>query len=164
VTDPRTLNELYFGMLDRYGPDTVAMRHRVGGEWTDITYRQLAERVRHVSLGLESLGVQPGERVAILSHNRPEWAITDLACLAARCTDVPIYPTLPAHQVAYILRDSGSRVVCCSTAGQLEKVLEVRGELPGLEHVVVFDELPSHPGVHTFSGLERRGTAGPTTP
>ena len=66
--------------------------------------------------------MRPGDRVAILSENRPEWAIADYACLAARCADVPIYPTLPAKQVEYILRDSGAVAVFVSTAAQLEKV------------------------------------------
>ena len=70
--------------------------------------------------------MRPGDRVAILSENRPEWAIADYACLAARCTDVPIYPTLPAKQAEYILRDSGAVAVLVSTAAQLDKVQAVR--------------------------------------
>ena len=85
------------------------------------------------------LGIQPGDRVAILSENRPEWAIADYACLTARCTDVPIYPTLPAKQVEYVLRDSGSVAVLVSTRHQLEKVLAIREHLPDLRHVIAFE-------------------------
>ena len=67
--------------------------------------------MQDLSIGLQELGVRRGDRVAILSENRPEWAIADYACLAARCTDVPIYPTLPAKQAEYILRDSGAVAV-----------------------------------------------------
>ena len=84
------------------------MRAKRGGRWTPISYRELAERVQDLSIGLQELGVRRGDRVAILSENRPEWAITDYACLAARAADVPIYPTLPTRQVEYILRDSGA--------------------------------------------------------
>ncbi|HEU4473733.1 MAG TPA: AMP-binding protein, partial [Gemmatimonadales bacterium] len=73
----------------------MALRAKRRGRWVDIGYRDMAEQVQDLSIGLQELGVRPGDRVAILSENRPEWAITDYACLAARCTDVPIYPTLP---------------------------------------------------------------------
>ena len=114
----------------------MALRAKRDGRWADISYRDLADRVQDLSIGLLELGVQPGDRVAILSENRPEWAIADYACLAARCTDVPIYPTLPAKQAEYILRDSGAVVVLVSTAAQLEKVLAVRAGLPALRHVI----------------------------
>jgi len=112
------------------------MRAKRGGRWIPIGYRELAEQVQDFSLGLLELGVRRGDRVAILSENRPEWAITDYGCLAARAADVPIYPTLPARQAEYILRDSGAVAVVVSTAAQLEKVRSVRTRLPGLAHVM----------------------------
>src|SRR3954449_3812489 len=115
------------------------MRARHDGRWIDITHRQLADRVRHLSLGLRSIGVEAGDRIAILSENRPEWAIADYACLAARCPNVPIYPTLPARQVEYILRDSGAVALLVSSIEQLEKVLAIRERLPALRHIVAFD-------------------------
>ena len=156
-TAPATLNELFLAGLARHRGRGDAMRAKRDGRWQPIGYGELHRRVQNVQAALRRLGVQPGDRVAILSENRPEWAITDFACLAARCTDVPIYPTLPAHQVAYVLRDSGSRVACCSTAEQLAKLLEVRGELPALEYIVVFDEVTVPEGVRTFGELERLG-------
>jgi long-chain acyl-CoA synthetase len=99
----------------------------------------VADQVQDLSLGLLELGLRPGDRVAILSENRPEWAIADYACLAARCTDVPIYPTLPARQVEYILRDSGAAAILVSTDAQLEKILAVREHVPGLRQVIGFD-------------------------
>jgi long-chain acyl-CoA synthetase len=99
----RTLTELYFGALERFGTRPVVFRAKRDGQWSELSYQQLADKVQDLSLGLLELGVRPGDRVAILSENRPEWAIADYACLAARCTDVPIYPTLPAKQVEYTL-------------------------------------------------------------
>jgi long-chain acyl-CoA synthetase len=96
------------------------MRAKRDGRWEELSYRGLADRVQDLSLGLGELGVKPGDRVAILSENRPEWAIADYACLAARCTDVPIYPTLPAAQVEYILRDAGAAVAQVCSATHLE--------------------------------------------
>src|ERR671935_1907520 len=108
MATPDTLNQLYFGTLERFGSRPVALRSKRAGRWMDLSYRDVASQVQDLSIGLLELGVRPGDRVAILSENRPEWAITDYACLAARAADVPIYPTLPARQVEHILRDSGA--------------------------------------------------------
>jgi long-chain acyl-CoA synthetase len=137
----------------------VALRAKRGGRWVDIGYREMAEQVQDLSIGLQELGVRPGDRVAILSENRPEWAIADYACLAARCTDVPIYPTLPSRQAQYILRDSGSVAILVSSAAQLDKVMAIRGQLPALAHVIVLDEDASGSGVLRFGDVLRRGRA-----
>ena len=107
----RTLTELLFGALDRFGSRPVAMRAKQGGGWIELSYRDLADRIQDLSLGLLEIGIRPGDRLAILSENRPEWAIADYACLAACCADVPIYPTLPARQIEQNLADSGAVAV-----------------------------------------------------
>ncbi|MGI8510413.1 MAG: AMP-dependent synthetase/ligase, partial [Gemmatimonadaceae bacterium] len=103
------------------------------------------------------LGAQPGDRVAILSENRPEWAIADFACLTARLTDVSIYPTLPAAQVEYVLRDSGATVIFVSSAEQAAKISAVRDRLPALKHMISFDALASDQAQFSFAELERLG-------
>ncbi len=138
----------------------MALRAKRRGRWVDIGYRDLAEQVQDLSIGLQELGVRPGDRVAILSENRPEWAIADYACLAARCTDVPIYPTLPPRQAQYILRDSGAVAILVSSAAQLDKVMAIRGQLPALAHVIVLDEDATGSGVLPFGEVLRRGRAG----
>jgi long-chain acyl-CoA synthetase len=135
------------------------MRAKQGGTWSELSYQQLADRIQDLSLGLLELGIQPGDRVAILSENRPEWAIADYACLAARCTDVPIYPTLPPKQVEYILADSGAAAVFVSGRQQLEKVLAVRSRLPGLRHIIAFEPDASAPGVSSLEDVCERGRA-----
>ena len=152
-----TLVRLFFDAVDRHDALPAAYRHKVAGRWVALTHREVEERVRAVSLGLRELGVRPGDRVAILSENRPEWAIADYACLCARAADVPIYPTLPARQVEYILRDSGAVVAFCSTVAQLAKVLEIRAALPALRHVVVFDTAAARGGVMPFAELDALG-------
>jgi long-chain acyl-CoA synthetase len=137
----------------------VAFRSKRAGRWMDIGYRDMAERVQDLSIGLQDLGVRRGDRVAILSENRPEWAIADYACLAARCTDVPIYPTLPARQAEYILRDSGAVAVLVSSAAQLEKVAKVRERLPALRHIIAFDDSATGAGVLRFEQVLERGRA-----
>ena len=139
--------------MQRFAGRPVAMRIRRDGRWTELSYRDLAERVHAASLGLRELGLHDGDRVAILSENRPEWAIADFACLAARCADVPIYPTLPARQAEYILRDAGAAAVLVSSPAQLEKVLAIRDRLPSLRHVVAFDPDARAPGVLGFEDL-----------
>ena len=135
------------------------MRIKRDGRWVPLSYTELADRVQDACLGLKALGVADGDRVAILSENRPEWAVADYACLAARCTDVPIYPTLPARQIEYILRDSGAVVALVSSAEQLEKLWSVRPALPALRHVVTFDADAIGPGVLPFAELLARGRA-----
>jgi long-chain acyl-CoA synthetase len=155
-SDPGTLNKLFFDACDRYDkPD--ALQVKTGGRYEPISHRVMLERVRHVALGLEELGVSTGDRVAILSENRPEWAIADLACLTASMTDVPIYPTLPAEQIPYIINDSGSVAIFCSTAEQVAKVASVRSECPGLRHLICFDDVAGAGADLSLAEVERRG-------
>jgi long-chain acyl-CoA synthetase len=111
---------------------------RVGDEWVPISSEALRERVMAVSGALRGWGIGKGDRVAILSENRPEWTIADFASLLIGAVTVPIYATLTAEQTAYILRDSGARVVFLSSEAQLQKVLSIRGQT-ALEKLVVMD-------------------------
>jgi len=161
VNAPDTLTQLFFTAIDQFSTKAAALRFKEGGEWKGITHQELARRVQHAAIGLMELGVEPGDRVAILSENRPEWAMADFACLTARAADVSIYPTLPAPQVAYLLQDSGAKAVFVENATQYEKVAAVRGEVPGLQHVIVFDveEGMEGPGVMSLQELMQRGAA-----
>jgi long-chain acyl-CoA synthetase len=159
-----TLTQLFFTTVDRHAGLPAAFRSKVGGTWVSITHREALERVQALSLGLRELGINPGDKVAIISENRPEWTLTDYACLCARATDVPIYPTLTAKQTEYILRDSESVAVFCSTAAQVDKVLAVQAELPGLKHVVVFDSAAAQRpggggGLTSLASIEAKGRA-----
>jgi long-chain acyl-CoA synthetase len=158
---PRTLTELFFGAIDGHAGAPAVVRAKRDGRWVDLSHRDLAERVRHLSLGLRTLGVGPGDRVAILSENRPEWAIADYACLTARCIDVPIYPTLPAKQIEFILRDAGASAILVSNTVQLAKITAVRERLPALRHLVTFDPGLAGPGVLPLAEVEARGAAAP---
>lgn len=152
-----TLNQLFFTTVDRHAGLPAAFRSKVRGAWVGITHKEAAERVQAISIGMRELGIQPGDKVGLISENRPEWALADYACLCSRTTDVPIYPTLTAKQTEYILNDSESVATFCSTAQQVDKVLEVKGGLPGLKHVIVFDSSAKRPGVITLEELEAKG-------
>ena len=134
---PGTLTQLFFDTCAKYDkPD--ALQYKAHGAWHPISHRVLRDRVRHVGLGLKALGARSGDRVAILSENRPEWAIADYACLTSRLTDVPVYPTLPAEQITYILRDSGAIAIFVSNPMQAAKIAQIRDDLPALRSVIGF--------------------------
>ncbi|MGH7719509.1 MAG: AMP-dependent synthetase/ligase [Gemmatimonadaceae bacterium] len=156
-----TLNKLFFDAVEKFDKPQALMV-KVGGAWQGISHRTMAERVRRVALGLRSLGVARGDRVAILSENRPEWAIADYGCLTAGITDVPIYPTLPAEQIAYILRDAGAVAIFVSTAEQAKKIVQIRGSLPALRHVIGFGAEQWNGVDMTLAALEAKGAAAET--
>ena len=155
---PGTLNQLFFDAADRFKkPD--ALQYRKDGTYRPISHAEIIERVRHLARGLSSLGVRRGDRVAILSENRPEWAIADFACLTAGMTDVPIYPTIPAEQIAYILKDSGAAAIFVSNQVQAEKIRQIRGQLSALKAVIAFDDIPGLANM-SIGELEKRGRQG----
>jgi len=158
----RTLTELFFDAVERYANHPAAFRYKADGTWRSVTHRAVAERVQALAVGLRELSLGAGEKVAILSEARLEWTRADYACLCIRATDVPIYPTLPANQVEYILRDSGAAAVFCSTAAQVEKIQAVRAGLPALRHIIAFDPQAGS-GVIPLADVEQRGRAGAAT-
>ncbi len=155
---PGTLTRLFFDAVERYDkPD--ALQSKVDGIYRPISSRVLADRVRRTALGLQELGVKPGDRVAIFSENRPEWAIADYACLSACLADVPLYPNLPGEQAAYILRDAGVVAMFVSDAAQASKIAGVRANCPTLRTVITF-AAERHAGADlTLAELEARGAS-----
>lgn len=147
---PGTLVDLFFEVVDRLG-DRPALQWYGDGSWPSMTYNEALERVRGVSGALAELGLERGDRAAILAENRPEWALADYGCLTSGVVDVPIYATLTPHQVAYILNDCGARLVFVSTSEQLEKIREIRKSCPALEWVVVFDPPEGTRDAHELS-------------
>ena len=139
---PRTLAELPFFVSGRFPRPDLIGRAKADA----ITYiggRDLVERVRDLGLGLTAIGMGKGDRVAIVSESRPEWVLADFAILASGAVTVPVYPTLQAPQIAFILKDSGATLVAVSTAEQLAKVRSIAADVPGLRGVVVFDPVPA---------------------
>ena len=155
---PGTLTQLFFGGVETHDKP-AAMQVKVNGVFAPISSRTVADRVRRAAFGLAELGTKTGDRVAIFSENRPEWAIADFACLTACLTDVPLYPNLPPEQAAYILRDAGAVVIFVSDAAQGAKIASVREKCPMLKYVITF-ATALHPGADlTMAELESRGAA-----
>src|SRR6185436_20673047 len=124
--EPRTLCDIFLAAAESGKPDLLISK--VAGQWQPISARDFGFTVRALSLGLNALGIQPGDRVAILSENRPEWAMADYAVLCAGAWTVPIYPTLPAQQIVPLLKDSGAKAVFVSNLEQLGKIMQVKAQ------------------------------------
>jgi len=137
---PKTLNDIFFAIVER-GQERV-MLVRDASRWTPVSTQEFYRNVAGMARALRRWGLNKGDRLAILSENRPEWTITDFASLLLGVAVVPIYSTLTAPQTAYILTDSGARVVVVSTQEQLEKVLPIKDHT-AVERVVVMDAVNS---------------------
>ena len=156
-----TLISMFEEAIQHYG-DKPALAHKPKGDtYQDISYTELGASVDAFSRGLHALGVEKEDRIALLSENRPEWAITDFGSLKVGAVTVPMFSTLTAAQVSYILKDSGSKVICVSTESQLKKVLSIRDDVPSLEHIIVFDSIEGETpeGVTEFEAVCNSGNA-----
>lgn len=136
--DIRTLADVFFASVAHDLNRHVMLKR--GTEWQVISSRQLYGYVAAMSRTLQQWGITKGDRVAILSENRPEWMIVDFACMTSGIADVPIYSTLTAEQTLYLLQNSGARVVCVSTLEQLRKVQAIVSQTK-VEKIVVFDDI-----------------------
>jgi len=117
-------------------PDAVALRDKHMGIWREWTWASYWDHVELAGHGFLALGVQPGDRVAIHSENRPEWLIADMGALAVRAASVGIYPTNPAAEVGYLLGDSGARLLVAEDQEQVDKAMSVLDQAPALERVI----------------------------
>lgn len=120
-------------------PDRIAMREKDLGLWEEVTWRDYWDRAALVGHALLALGVEVGDRVAVHSENRREWLYSDIGITAVRAATVGLYPTNPAPEVLHVLRDSGSCVLIAEDQEQVDKYLEIAGELPDLRTVVYVD-------------------------
>ncbi len=116
-----------------------ALNHKVGSDWRNISAETFVERVRNVALGLAAMGIKPGDRIALLSENRPEWSIADLAILSLGAINVPIYTTQAVDQIRYILTDSGTRAIFVSNQKLFKHAKEALTGLDFLEKLIFFD-------------------------
>ena len=155
--EPATLVEVYQRLiLVHPQPDTL--NYKRGGAWHSISSNEMLARARRIALGLYSLGVRKDDRVALLSESRVEWVLADQGCIFAGAVGVPIYPTLTPSQAAYILKDSGARVMFVSDRAKFDEIETVLAECPALEHVVLFEsDKPDESKILTLEQLEKRG-------
>jgi len=133
-----TLNDIFFAAVERNLDK--AMLHRQAGKWLPVSSRDFGQKVARTAEALHAWGIQPGDRVAILSENRPEWPIADVSSLLLGAVTVPLYTTLTAEQTAFVLSDAGCRVIFVSSDRQLHKVLSILPKTR-IEKIVVMDHL-----------------------
>ena len=139
IVDFDTIPELFRNLVDHYAGRSrpaVSYKDRDSKRWVDITWKNLERRVHALAGFMHKHGVRKGDRISILSENRPEWAITDLAAQILGAVSVSLYTSLPPDQVEYILRDSGSRIFVVSTNVQLKKALKVFDACEDLDLII----------------------------
>src|SRR5262245_56460088 len=156
--EPTTLVEVYEAVL-RDHPKPDSLNYKRDGVWQAVSAAEMLGRARHISLGLYSLGLRKGDRVAIVSESRVEWVLADQGCIMLGVITVPIYPTLSAAQVKYIITDSGARAIFISTTekhAQLETTLR---ESATIAEVILFTAAADsdHGAFLTLAELEMRG-------
>jgi long-chain acyl-CoA synthetase len=168
VMSPATLNDIFFAAVERNLER--AMLHREGGVWLPVSSQEFGRTTVRTARALQEWGIGKGDRVAILSENRPEWPIADMAALLLGAVTVPLYTTLTAEQTAFALNDSGCRVIFVSSDIHLRKVLSIVSQTK-IEKVVVMDRVEmdrvelagrasgSTTSVVIMDGLVREGTS-----
>jgi long-chain acyl-CoA synthetase len=146
-----TLNELFNRVATAANPRAMLWQDEFG-QWQPISSDQIYQRVRALAKTFQAWGVQKGDRIALISENRWEWAITDFATLAIGAVDVPIYPTLTGEQVAALMRDASCRIAVVSTRQQFEKLNAVRGQTD-LERILLMDAGEPPEGAISFTEI-----------
>jgi long-chain acyl-CoA synthetase len=154
-TGSATIADLLLRAAERYG-DRPAVRVKRGGEWVDVSFAEVGTIVSEIARGLIDLGLEPGDRVALLCTTRPEWSYCDFAISAAGGVVVPVYPTNSPEECAWVAGNSEARMVICEDAAQAAKIEQVRGELPAVEQVIVITE-PAGTGAGGLDALRERG-------
>jgi len=150
-----TIPQLFLNTVKSYPKDDLIL-YKEKGQYVPISTDEFANRVKYFSLGLKELGLEEGDKFIILSENRPEWIIADLANLCLGGITVPIYPTLVPEQIKYIIDNSDAKAVVCSDQEQWQKVEAVKSELTKVTQYITFlSEAPE--GVLTFAGVMERG-------
>src|ERR1700721_1425307 len=153
-----TINDLFFRVADAANSRSILWQDHAG-EWQPLSSGQIYQRVRAVGSRLLEWDVKKGDRVALISENRWEWAVTDFAILAIGAADVPVYPTLTGEQIAVLLADADCRIAFVSTRAQFDKLNAVRSQTP-LERIVMMDANVAEGAVSYSSLIEGADSLG----
>jgi long-chain acyl-CoA synthetase len=158
-----TLNDIFFAAVER-NLDRMLL-YRANGKWLPISSREFGRRVARTARTLHGWGLRPGDRIAILSENRPEWPVADMACLLLGAVTVPIYTTLTAEQTAFVLNDAGCRAIFLSSDHHLHKILSILAQTQ-IEKIVVMDSVEFSGDLAPFAGqcltMNQITSTGPT--
>ena len=150
-----TLSQMFLNSIKAFPKDAFLLYKRAG-QYTPISAKEFGDTVKFFSLGLKELGFQPGDKLVILSENRPEWVMTDLAVLCAGGISVPVYTSLVPEQVGYIIEDSDATFVVVSNAEQWAKVKAIKPQLKKVKRCITFAaEAPED--VYSFKDVMHKG-------
>ena len=160
MADWPNLVTMFFRQADRFG-ERPLLWHKRGGRWVPLTWREVAVKICLLARGLRSLGIQPGDRVVLVSENRPAWFVADFAIMAAGAITVPAYTTNTEADQFHILDNSGAAAIVVSTRRLAEKVLKAALGCPDVRFLVAIDELAPHEEVQfevlTWQQVMERG-------
>ena len=156
ATGSRTIADLMSLAAEKHA-DKPAVRHKRDGQWQQLSYGEVGTIVREIGLGLIDLGIEAGDRVCILCSTRPEWTYVDFGISSAGAVVVPIYPTNSPGECEWVAGNSEARAIVCEDASQVAKIVEVRDQLPNLEHVVVIDPSGDVADAISLDDLRERG-------
>jgi long-chain acyl-CoA synthetase len=158
ATGSSTIADLIGLAAERHG-DSPAIRYKRDGTWRDVSFAELGETVSEVGRGLIDLGIEPGDRVAILCTTRPEWTYADFGITSTGAVVVPIYPTNSPEECQWVAGNSESRAIVCEDAAQVAKIRAVQADLPALETIIVIDASGDVGDAIALDDLRERGRA-----
>jgi long-chain acyl-CoA synthetase len=155
-TQSETLADLFPKAAEKFA-DRVAVRYKRDGEWHDVTFGEAGTIVSEIGRGLIDLGIEHGDRVALLAQTRPEWSYADFGIASIGGVVVPIYPTNSPDECEWVAGNSESKAIICEDASQVAKIIEVRGRLPELEHIIVMEPDGADEDAMSLEDLRERG-------
>ncbi|MGD8778422.1 MAG: long-chain fatty acid--CoA ligase [Ignavibacteria bacterium] len=159
--DFQTIPEVYEFLTTSYKRknEKPVFKQKIDGKYCDISYNEFRDKTKYFALGLASIGIKRGAKVALISENRPEWVYTDYAVLSLGAVDVPLYPILTADTIEFIMNNSGATAIVVSNKFQMNKVLKVWSNCKLLKHIIVMNNIEENdnPGVLTMSQVIEKG-------
>lgn len=156
INQVKTISDFYYFQL-QHTPRTDAFTQKENGKWQPLSIEAFVEKSKHFSLGLLQLGINKGDRIAIISNNRTEWHLTDLAAQQIGVVNVPIYPNITEEDYTYILNDCGAKVVFVSTQELLTSIENIKSSVPELKHVYTYDEIAGKSNYKEILALGKDG-------
>lgn len=159
----KTVPELFINLTRKYEdiPTKFVMQQKVDGKYVGITYKKFKQETYDFAYGLAALNIQPDDKIAIISENRPEWVYSDMAITCLGAIDVPLYPSLTSDSVEFILNNSESKGIIVSNKFQLNKVLKIRDNCRYLQFIIILNEkdlIQDIPSLHSFKNIQEMGT------
>ncbi len=159
----KTVPELFVNLTRKYEdiPTRFVMQQKIDGKYVGITYKKFKQETCEFAYGLAALNIQSGDKIAIISENRPEWVYSDMAVTSLGAVDVPLYPSLTADSVEFILNNSESKGIIVSNKFQLNKILKIRENCRFLQFIIILNEkdlIQDVPSLHSFKDIQEMGT------